>query len=121
MRMFIPTGGSASILLGRDGGPVFFDLRLDNPNGIFFPDNSGLAKGHYPINRPFSVAINVNIGANPSTEVTLLGEATGNFKVPGKPQNTGGPGVFSGLFFQSDIRKGASSFLVNDVSVIFTP
>ena len=120
MRLFIPSGNSASILF-QSGGfdpPDFF--RVDFPDtGLLHRPGSTAIAGRFPRDQVFSMAVNFNIGATSTAEVTLLGPAHGSFVTDVPHTITNDEHNFSAIQLTTDVRKTGSTFLANDLSVIY--
>ena len=82
------------------------------------PGSTAIA-GRFPRDQVFSVAVNFNIGATSTAEVTLLGPAHGSFVTDVPHTITNDEHNFSAIQLTTDVRKAGSTFLANDLSVIY--
>jgi hypothetical protein len=121
MRLFIPSGMAAFILF-QSGGfdpPNFFSIEFPD-SGVLHPPGSTAIAGRFPHDKVFSVAVNFNIGRSSTAEVTLLGQARGSFVTNVAHTITNDEHNFSAIQLTTDVGKAGSTFLANDLSVIYT-
>lgn len=119
MRMVIPSGSGASVSFqsGTPPNPTSFVTVPLNTGFVFSQD--GLPIGRYPPDAPFSVAVNLTIGANSSATVTLLGTAHGSVTYTVAPNLNAAARAFVAIELDTDPRTARSTFFVNDISMIY--
>lgn len=121
MRLFIPSGTSASILFQEANGfdPAdFFRLEF-HESGQLIRANSFV--GRFPQDQVFSVVLNLTIGPKSTVEVTLLAPAHGSFVSDVPPSANDLARNFFQMQLTTDTRKPGSTFFANDLSVIYNP
>lgn len=122
MRMFIPTGSAASILFQDAGANPTDFFRVDFPKtGLLHAPGSTATAGRFPHDKIFSVAVNLHIGSSSTVEVTLLGKAHGSFTADVADNLEFIARNFSAVQIQTGARDPGSSFVADDLLVVFNP
>jgi hypothetical protein len=119
MRIVIPSGSGASVSFqsGAPPNPTSFVTVPLNTGYVYSQD--GTAIGRYPPDAPFSVAVNLTIGASSSATVTLLGMAHGSVTYTVTPNLSADARNFVAIELDTDPRTARSTFFVNDISMIY--
>jgi hypothetical protein len=121
MRLVIPTGSAASVSFQSSNAvnPTNFVTVAFPSNGYLFSQDGGAIVGRFPHDQPFSVAVNLTIGATSSATVTLLGMAHGSAAYTVEPRLNADARNFLAIELDTDVGTAASTFFVNDISMIY--
>jgi hypothetical protein len=123
MRLFIPTGMGAILLLQDPNSGIdstaFFSLEFHD-TGQLLPGGFDHFVGRFPRDQVFSVVVNLTIGPKSTVEVTLLAPANGSFVTDVPPSSNDSARGFSQMQLTTN-WKTDSTFFANDLSVIYNP
>jgi len=121
MRLVIPNGSAASVSFQSSNAfnPTSF-VTVDFPSsGYLFSQGGGAIVGRFPHDQPFSVAVNLTIGATSSATVTLLGLAHGSAAYAVPPNLNADARNFLAIELDTDTGTAGDTFFVNDISMIY--
>ena len=119
MRLVIPNGSAASVSFQTPDtvNPTSF-VTVDFPSSGYLFSPGGAIVGRFPLDQPFSVAVNLTIGATSSATVTLLGIAHGSATYPVESDLNSSARNFMAIELDTNVRT-AGAFFVNDISMIY--
>ncbi|GEM_PF-6444870 len=121
MRLVIPNGSAASVSFQSSNAfnpTSFVTVAFPSSGYLFTQDGVGIV-GRFPHDQPFSVAVNVTIGATSSATVTLLGLAHGSTIYTVAPNLNADARNFLAIELDTDTGAAGDNFFVNDISMIY--